>query len=121
MTQVRFTRRAAFDLDEIEKYSIKKWDKNTAGRYLDDINLAVQRLKDHPALLREIPTISGLLKFYRVREHFLVCDIIDQTLYIVAVKHGHMDLPERISELEPTLVKEAEFLHAKIVRTKSRK
>ncbi len=28
------------------------------------------------------------------------------------------DLPERIGELEPTLIKEAEFLHEKIVRSK---
>jgi plasmid stabilization system protein ParE len=118
MSQVKFTRRAAFDLDDIEQYSIKKWGENTAARYLDDINLAVQRLKEHPALLRKIAAVSGHLKFYRIREHFLVCDIIDQTIYIVAVRHGRMDLSERIGELEPTLVTEAEFLHAKIVRIK---
>lgn len=114
MALVKFTRRAAFDLDEIERYSISNWGEKVSEKHIHDISLATKRLQEQPALLREIPGISSRLQFYRVREHFLICDVIERNIYILAVRYGRMDLPQRILELEPTLIKEAEFLHEKI-------
>ena len=118
MNRLFTTYRADADLAKIEDFSKEKWGKFVADKYIDSIDQAFERLIEHPGLLREKSEVSGCLKFYRVREHFLVCDVIDQDIYVLAVTYGGMDLPERIGELEPTLIKEANFLHEKIAKSK---
>lgn len=41
----------------------------------------------------------------------MVCDLFGDHIYVLAVRHGSMDLPERIAELEPQLLQEAELMH----------
>ena len=120
MGRAWLTRRALLDLDAIDRYSTERWGRRVAGRYLNDISAAVTRLAQRPSLLRETPEFSRLLRFSRVREHLLVCDVIGGDVYVLAVVHGSMDLPERIAELEPQLVQEARFLHNRIVDEQSR-
>ena len=114
---IKLTDRAHFDLQEIEKYSIQRWGKKTANRYLEDIQTALSLLQEKPDLLRQKSDVSTHFKFYRVREHFLVCVELKEFLLVLTIKHGQMDLPSRIAELEPTLVKEADLLHQRLLAT----
>lgn len=120
MAGLALSRRAALDLVEIERYSIGQWGKKVAAGYLSEIENALRRLKEHPGLLRAKAEISENLKFYRVGRHFLVCAIEEENIYVLAVKHGAMDLPERIAELEPHLVREAEILHRAFLKARSK-
>jgi len=71
-------------------------------------------------MLRETAEFSRLLRFHRIREHVLVCDVIGGDVFVLAVMHASMDLPERIAELEPRLEEEARFLHDRIVKEQGR-
>lgn len=117
MAHIELSRRAIFDIEDIDEYSIKHWGKKVANKTIRDIELAMERLADSPHLLKIKPEISFHFYFYRVREHFLICDIIDENIYIVTIKHGVMDLPERLAKLEPHLVLEAEVLHRKFLKS----
>ncbi|MCW1923187.1 type II toxin-antitoxin system RelE/ParE family toxin [Luteolibacter arcticus] len=118
MSYLALSRRAVLDLAEIERYSIEQWGKKVAADYLDDIEAALKRLKEAPGLLRARPELSENLKFYRVGRHLLVCALEGESIYVLAVKHGAMDLPERLAELEPHLVQEAGVLHQAFLRSK---
>ncbi len=111
---VKLTDRAHYDLQEIESYSLQRWDRKTANRYLEDIQTALSLLQEKPDLLRHDSNISTSFKFYRVREHFLICTEIEGVHVILTIKHGQMDLPSRILELEPALLQEAELLHQRL-------
>jgi toxin ParE1/3/4 len=115
MAEVHLTRRALLDIAEIERYSVEQWGEDVAGKYIGDLGKGLDRLAESPALLKSLPDSSSRLRFYRVREHFLVCDLIHEHIYVLAVRHGSMDLPQRIAELEPQLVDEAELLHQRVV------
>ena len=117
MAYVAITRRAAFDIDEITQYSVNQWGQQVADDYLDSIDQLIQSIKENPQLLRQNPEVSAYLQLYRARSHFLVCATIDGNIYIVTVKHGSMDLPNRIAELEPLLLDEAKFLHEKFLES----
>jgi plasmid stabilization system protein ParE len=117
MARLTLSRRAALDLIEIERYSIEQWGKKTAAGYLLEIEEALRLLKDHPGLLREKTEVSENLKFYRVGRHFLVCAVEVENIYVLTVKHGAMDLPERIREIEPALIHEAEILHRAFIKS----
>jgi hypothetical protein len=50
-----------------------------------------------------------------VRRHFLVCSLVGSNIYVLAVKHGSLDLPKRLAELQPQLLEEAHLLHKAFV------
>lgn len=111
---IALTRRALSDVREVERYSVAQWGRKTAGKYLDDIETALDRLAENPALLRQHPEFAAGIYFYRIRSHFLVCDYREKTIVVLTVIHSSMDLPSRLSELLPDIAAEAAFLHNKL-------
>ena len=111
MAYLGISRRAARDVEEIRSFSLEHWGHKVAEEYLDHIEEALHRLQQNPALLRTKPQFSRHLLFYRVRRHYLVCSLVEDSVYLVAVKHGSLDLPNRLAELEPTLLEETDLLH----------
>jgi len=111
MAHLALTRRALLDIEEIRSYSIEQWGEKVATHYLQSIEDALNLLRQNPKLLKDKPQVSRSLCFYRVRQHFLVCALIKEKIFVLTVKHGSMNLPERIHELEPFLIQEAEFLY----------
>jgi plasmid stabilization system protein ParE len=108
---VALTERA---LREIEQFSIGRWGRKTADRYLQEISSAIDRISQNPALLTDAPWASTGLSFYRVQKHVLVCDYRAKRIVILTIFHSSMDLPARLAELEPQLFAEVEFLHSKL-------
>ena len=118
---VKLTDRAHFDLQEIEDYPLQRWGRKVADRYLEDIQTALSLLQENPALLQDKSAISTHFKFYRVREHFLVCIKLKDVLLVLTIKHGQMDLSSRIGELEPASVQEATLLHQRLVAAEKKR
>lgn len=83
MTEVRLSRRALLDIDEIDLYSVETWGETVAAKYLEDLHDGAARLGENPRLLQERPETSLRLRFYRVREHVLVCDFIGDCIVTV--------------------------------------
>ncbi len=115
MAYLGISQLAAHDLQEIYDYSVEQWGSEVAEEYLDDIQEALNRLRTSPDLLRVKPEFSPHLYFHRVRRHFLVCSLIEGNIYLLTVKHGSLDLPKRLAELEPQLLEEVNLLHKAFV------
>lgn len=106
--------RALEDIDEIERYSVRRCGDRVAQKYIEDLGAALDRLRQMPSLLQSRPEHLHQLRFYRVREHLLVYDMISDRIFVLAVMHGGMNLPKRIANLEPQLAIESQLLHARI-------
>ena len=117
MASIHLTRRALLDIKEIKGYSTDKWGDKVAAEYLQSIEDGLSLLGDNPQLLKEKPQVSNALCFYRVRQHFLVCIQLKQRIFVLTLKHGAMDLPSRIAELEPQLIREAQILYERLQRS----
>ena len=111
MAYLGISRRAARDMEEIRIFSIQQWGHRVAEEYVDHIEAALQRLRQNPTLLRIKPEFSRNFRFLRVRRHYLVCSLVGDNIYLVTVKHGSLDLPNRLAELEPSLLEETDLLH----------
>jgi toxin ParE1/3/4 len=118
MAWVGLSRRAVRDLEEIERYSEDRWGKRIAQDYLCGVEAGLARLRQQPDLLRAKADVSEHFRFYRVRQHFLVCLQIHDRIYVLTIKHTSMDLPERLLELEPELLIEAKLLHTAFLASK---
>ena len=119
MASVLLTRRALLDIEAIDLFSIQRWGEPVAEKYLTDLHAGARRLSENPRLLKERPDTSVRLRFYRVREHVLVCDTVGDTILVLAIRHSAMDLHRRIAELEPQLVLEAELLARQIEKERT--
>lgn len=111
MGYLSLSRRALRDVQEIESYSIEKWGQAVADEYIDTIQAALNLLRDNPGLLRTPPKFPKTFAFYRVKQHFLVCTVRDEAVFVLTIKHGAMDLPARLGELEPCLLEESKILY----------
>ncbi|NOQ37080.1 MAG: hypothetical protein GQ569_14505 [Methylococcaceae bacterium] len=118
MIRIELTDRAHFDLQAIESYSIANFGEKVAEKYINDIEAALLLLQECPQLLKQKTNISDFFSFYRVRQHFLICTQIDNSIFVLSIKHVSMDIPNRIAELEPTLLLETQQLHKTLKLTK---
>jgi len=116
MTRIVLSRRALLDLEEIEEYSREQWGSRVAKDYLWHIEEALNLLKQYPHLLKSQKDFSEHLQFYRSGRHFLVCTTFKECIFVLTIKHGAMDLPPRLAELEPSLAEEVAILQAAMER-----
>jgi len=115
------TERALRDLAELRAYSIQHWGKRVAAKYIADLEAALTRLREHPDLVREHPELHPELRFYRVNQHYLVCDTQPRLIYVLTIIHASRDVPSCLHELEPTLAEEVAVLHDRLSRGTRRK
>ena len=110
MKELLLTDRALEDIAEIEEYSVPKWGKKVANKYLDDIESGLKLLQENSGLLQDFEGFSGKLKYYRVKKHFLICTEVDNKLVVLTVTHTQMDIISLLYKLESTLVLEVDLL-----------
>jgi plasmid stabilization system protein ParE len=113
---IKLTDRAFDDLAEIENYSIETWGKKVADKYLDDIEAGLNLLQENSGLLQELENFSGKLKFYRVKNHFLICTELDEFIIVLTIKHVHMDIISQLIKLEPSLKIEVDLLCRRLMK-----
>ncbi|MEZ5980346.1 MAG: type II toxin-antitoxin system RelE/ParE family toxin [Planctomycetota bacterium] len=106
MTRILLTDRAVRDVEEIERYSEGRWGRAVADAYLDDIERALDRIGASPGIIQRRLAVSAHLRFYPVREHVLVCDMVLGAVVVLAVWHGSMDVAARIGVLAPQLARD---------------
>ncbi|MCA9173259.1 MAG: type II toxin-antitoxin system RelE/ParE family toxin [Planctomycetales bacterium] len=115
------TERALHDISEIEQYSTEQFGKKAASKYISDIEAALARLQESPKLLRVDEGLHPKLQLYQVNKHLLVCDVQQNTTFLLTVIHASRDIPSRLAEMQPNLAVEVEILHQKLATRKKKR
>ena len=100
---VFLTDRAVSDLLKIEEYSIKKWGKGVAAKYIGKFEKAFKLLELNPDLLLANLSLSAALLFFRVELHLMACIRISSGIVVLTIVQANRDLPTILHELAPTL------------------
>ncbi len=91
MPEYRFTPEAEDDLQGILDYTIDRWGKEQAHKYIDGLEELAARLADNPGLgVNRDPLINGLISF-RYISHTLYYLPQDRGITIIRVLHKSMD------------------------------
>jgi toxin ParE1/3/4 len=114
MSKLLLTDRALTDIDAIDRYSVERWGRQVADQYLADLDAALGRLADDLSLFKGRHDYTGRLRFYSVREHVLLGDVVGDIVFVLTVWHGSMDFIDRLPKLEPDLLQEAEIMASQI-------
>ena len=91
--RVRFTRRAASDLETIAAQSVERWGTAQAEAYLRALDVRIADLAANPNLAPGRPDIAENCRAAVCGAHLIVVRATDETLDILAVPHQSMDLP----------------------------
>jgi toxin ParE1/3/4 len=110
---LHLTRRSLIQLQEIHTSSIAKHGEAVAELYMQKIEDGLNLIAEYPALLLERPYTASL-RFYPVAKHMLICTVIENEVYVLAVQYGGCDVESMMRHLEGTLVQEAHILHQKV-------
>ena len=116
MKQLLLTARAMDDLQEIYEYSIAQWGEQTALKYMLSIEDYFKLLQENEGLLKPNKNISSRFVVYPAQRHYLICDIIKDSICVLTIQHTSMNLLERLKKLEPTLDDEVKILYLKSVK-----
>ncbi|NQY00703.1 MAG: type II toxin-antitoxin system RelE/ParE family toxin [Flavobacteriaceae bacterium] len=114
MKKLFLTERALNDLQNVYDYSVDQWGEKVALRYIQSIEECFLLLQNNTGLLKINKNISSRFIAYPVQKHILICDIVNDTICILTVRHSSMNLMEQLKKLQPTLDEEAKALFKKI-------
>lgn len=117
-TRVHLTSHALDALADIFAYSKSQWGRQTAERYLDELEAGLERIRLQPDLVRALPELHAAFGFYRVNQHLLVCDVRRSSIVVLTIVHASLDIPSRLAELEPGLAAEVALLHRSLENRK---
>ena len=113
-TKVFLTDRAISDLLEIESFSISKWGKSAASKYMGKFEKTFKLLELHPGLLLANDAIGESLLFFRIEKHLLACVKIKPGIAVLTIVHANRDLVTILHELLPTLKEETILLLSRL-------
>ena len=120
MAIVHLTRRAAYDIEQIDRYSVATWGRRVANEYMRAMQEGVDRLEQYPDLLRSDEAIALNLQLYRVRKHVFVCDRAADDILILGIFHASTDLAQRVAEREPMLADEIKLFQNRVKKKRKK-
>jgi toxin ParE1/3/4 len=96
MKLYRLTPKARVDLSHIWRTTKETWGSDQAERYLREIEQALERLGDNPALALNSDHIrKGYLRF-RVASHMLFFKRPDKIIEVMRILHGRQDFTRHL-------------------------
>jgi len=100
MARIRIQTAAALRLDEIYRYTCRQWGQAQAGRYLNDLFKAFERIDAGTTASRPIPAEFGVDGFcFRHAKHVVYWRrLSDGDIGIVTLLHEKMHQIERFRE-----------------------
>lgn len=112
--KVFLTHRAVADLLGIEEYTVARWGKGAATKYISKFEKAFCLVEMNECLLLPNPYLSDSLLFFRVEKHLMACIRIGEGVAVLTIIHANRDLPKILHELTPSLTEEVAFLRSRL-------
>ncbi len=90
--KIRRTHIATTKLKEIYRYSRDHWGEKIAGKYMEDLEAAIQQASREQGGTSNNPEFSTRFTFTPVRKHFIFFEVRNETLFIATIFHSVMDI-----------------------------
>ena len=90
MPQIRFSRRAQADLQNINGYTIATWGREQATAYIDSLELTVKKLASTPKIGKPRDDLRQGLRAFPYQSHVIYFIEEKKGIVIVRVLHERM-------------------------------
>ena len=96
--EIRLTPAAERDLIEICLFTADRWDPRQADLYLEEIETAMSRIRDHPEIGSDCSEVLPGYRKLPVGSHRIYYRLPEGSIEIVRILHARMDAPSRLDE-----------------------
>lgn len=96
MKQLSLSRLARRQLDDIADYTVDVWGFEQMARYMGKLDDTIDLLRRGPHIGRSRPDLKRGLRSFPAGEHVILYRIQGDTLRIMAIMHGSMDLKRHV-------------------------
>ena len=98
-TRLVLSAEADDDLADLLNQSVMRWGEEQARRYAQAIERAFALLSNNPNLGRLRADLQPDLRSYPVQRHIIVYPLRDDTLIVMRILHGRMDITRALREM----------------------
>ena len=102
--EYRLSERAAQDIADIYAYSLTRWGEDRADQYIEGIYRALKALATHPTRDASRNKRSAPFRMIAVQQHFLLFEVLNDEVIILAIMHQAQNVEKHITKLTPTFV-----------------
>jgi plasmid stabilization system protein ParE len=110
MSDFFLTRQAAFALRNIHNYSRIRWGEQVADDYIKDLYAAINKAATRPETGQLRQPRSSPFLMVPARQHFIIYDIVEQSVVILAIENQVRDIETLVAEFAPKFFAEIEKL-----------
>lgn len=96
MPDLRKSRLAEIDLENIWLYTFEQWGIEQAHRYYDELGTAISGLREQPEFGKHARHNGIDYRYFRVAKHVIYYRLKQEEILIVRVLHERMDAPLHI-------------------------
>lgn len=96
MLKLSVTPKAESDLIGIWMYTCEEWGVEQADKYLDQLEVGMKQLIDHPSLGADYAHVFPGYRRLQVEHHAVFYQVLEPEVLVVRVLHEDMDAPERL-------------------------
>ena len=96
MSEYRFTKLAARDLEGIAKFTIERFGLDQARRYRDELRLCFEKLAEHPRLGQRAEHLGVGLRRHEHGSHIVFYQSTGIGVLIARILHRRMDARGRL-------------------------
>ncbi len=93
---IRIQNKAKTDLNNIYKYTYKKWGEKQADKYYDLLSEGIDNLKTHPEIGKEAGDIRAGYRKLQIKHHVVFYKMRDQYIQIIRVLHEDRDFKRHL-------------------------
>ena len=99
MAKIVFRQEAINDLSSIWEYTLNKWSKNQAEKYLQSIKISCKEIGANPEIGKKYIRISKSLLGFKTGKHIIFYHLISNNeIEIIRILHGRMDLKDKLNK-----------------------
>ncbi len=96
MLELSITPSAESDLIGIWMYTCEEWGAEQADKYLDQLEVRMKQLIDHPLLGVDYAHVFPGYRRLEVERHAVFYKVLEPEVLIIRVLHEDMDAPDRL-------------------------
>jgi len=97
MLELRLRSQARRDIAGIWTYTLRRWSRGQADRYVGVIRAEIERLRERPSLGTPVNDVQAPFLKRRVGRHVIFYLVADGVLDIVRVLHDSMDFASHLA------------------------
>ncbi len=96
--KIYLSHKAKADFKNIQKYTFEQYGREQVLKYSSLIKAHLEKLSLNPNIGHKRLDIPEEYKTWRVGQHILVYRFDKNAVYVVAILHGNMSMPEQMED-----------------------